>query len=265
MIVEPGTRVLLTGASGGIGIATARAFAARGAQLILSGRRADVLEPLAAETGGRPLPCDLADPAAVERLAEDAGELDVLVANAALPASGELGSFSVEQLDRALAVNLRAPMVLARSVASGMIERRRGGHLVFVSSMSGKAASPGGSVYSATKFGLRGFALGLRQDLRRHTIGVSTVFPGFIRDAGMFADTGAKLPSYVATRTPDDVARAILDAIEHDRGEVDVAPLSVRAGAAAASVLPEVVARVQARLGAADIALRMAEAQASKR
>ena len=264
MNVEPGTRVLLTGATGGIGVATARAFAARGAQLVLTGRRAEVLEPLAAETGGRPIVCDLADPDDVARLAGSAQDVDVLVANAALPASGELGSYTVAQLDRALDVNLRAPIVLSRLLVDGMAARRRG-HLVFVSSMSGKAASPGGSVYAATKFGLRGFALGLRQDLREHGIGVSTVFPGFVSDAGMFAETGAELPGYVATRTPEDVAAGILAAIEGDRAEVDVAPLAMRAGAAVSGLVPELVARVQGRLGSADISLRMAEAQAGKR
>src|SRR4051794_1654035 len=264
MKIEPGTRVLVTGATGGVGAATARAFAARGARLVLTGRRAEVLAPLAAETGGRPVPCDLTDPAAVDALAEEAGDVDVLVANAALPASGTLTSFSVEQLDRALDVNLRAPMVLARALSPAMAERGRG-HLVFVSSLSGKSASPGGSVYSATKFGLRGFALALRQDLREAGVGVSTVFPGFIRDAGMFAESETELPRYVGTRTAAQVAAAILRAVEHDRSELDVAPLGLRAGAAVAGLVPEVVARVQARLGAADIARRMAAGQASKR
>ena len=105
-----GSTVLLTGATGGIGHAIARALAGRGANLILTGRRADVLEPLAAECGGRALAVDLAVPDEVERLVKDAGEVDILVANAALPASGTLDSFSVQEIDRALAVNLRAPM-----------------------------------------------------------------------------------------------------------------------------------------------------------
>jgi short-subunit dehydrogenase len=262
--IEPGTRVLLTGATGGIGAATARALGARGAQLVLTGRRADVLAPLAAETGAQAVVADLADPASVDALVAAAGDVDVVVANAALPSSGELGSFTVEQLDRALAVNLRAPIALAHAFA-GTMAARGSGHFVFVNSLSGKTASPGGSVYSATKFGLRGFALGLRQDLAPAGVGVSTVFPGFIRDAGMFADTGAALPGYVATRSPEDVAGAVIRAVERNRGEVAVAPLSLRAAAAVAGLVPEVVARAQARLGASDIAREMAAAQASKR
>jgi len=100
--------VLLTGATGGIGHSIARAFAAQGADLVLTGRRADVLEPLAAEVGGRALACDLGDGAAVDRLVAVAGAVDVLVANAALPASGPLLEYTQEQIDRALEVNLRA-------------------------------------------------------------------------------------------------------------------------------------------------------------
>lgn len=252
---------LVTGATGGIGHAIARALRARGAHLVLTGRRAEVLEPLAAETGGRAVRCDLADRAALDALLDDLGEdVDVLVANAALPASGALLDHSPEQIDRALDVNLRAAMQMARRLAEPMA-RRRAGHLLFVSSMSGKAASPGSSVYSATKFGLRGFALALREDLREAGVGVSTVFPGFIRDAGMFADADVRLPRYVGTRTPEEVAAAVVRAIERNRAEVDVAPLGVRLGAGLAGVAPSPAAAVQRRLGAERVAAQLAESQ----
>jgi uncharacterized protein len=259
-----GRTALLTGATGGIGAAIARALSARGVTLLLSGRRTDVLEPLASELGARALECDLSDPAAVDRLADEAASVDVLVANAALPASGRLTTFTQEEIDRALAVNLRAPIALARRLVEPMMERRSG-HLVFVSSLSGKTASPGGSVYSATKFGLRGFALGLRQDLRPHGVGVSIVAPGFVRGAGMFHDSGAKLPAYIGTNTPEQVADGVVRAIERNRAEVEVAPLGVRAGVAAGGLLPELVANVQRRLGGDRISERMAEGQRPKR
>jgi short-subunit dehydrogenase len=259
-----GRSVLLTGATGGIGQAIAQALAERGARLVLTGRRADVLEPLAAELSGRAVACDLSRAEEVTRLLEDVGNADVLVANAALPASGALSSFSVEEIDRALAVNLRAPMVLARALSAGMAARGHG-HLVFVSSLSGKSASPGSSVYSATKYGLRGFALGLREDLRDSGVGVSTVFPGFISDAGMFHEAEVKLPGYVATRTPAQVADGVVRAIERNRSEVDVAPLRMRLGAVAAGLLPELTGRVQRRLGAQAIADAMAAGQREKR
>ncbi len=257
-------RVLVTGATGGIGEAIARAFAARGAQLTLTGRRSDVLEPLAGELGAKALVCDLSQRDDVERLAAEAGELDVLVANAALPASGELTELTQEQIDRMLEVNLRAPVALARALAPGMVARRRG-HMVFISSLAGKAASPASSIYSATKFGLRGFALGLREDLREHGVGVSVVAPGFIRDAGMFADAGASLPRLVATRGPDEVADGVIGAIERNRPEVAVAPVSLRLGASFASVAPGVAAAVSRRLGNAQIALDVAAGQRDKR
>jgi short-subunit dehydrogenase len=260
-----GRSALVTGATGGIGAAIARALAARGVSpLLLSGRRTEVLEPLASELGARAVQCDLSDPAAVDRLADEAESVDLLVANAALPASGRLTSFTQDEIDRALAVNLRAPIALARRLVEPMIARGSG-HLVFVSSLSGKAASPGGSVYSATKFGLRGFALGLRQDLRPHGVGVSVVAPGFVRDAGMFHDSGAKLPPFVSTISPEQVADGVVRAIERNRAEVEVAPLSLRAGAAAGGLLPELVANVQRRLGGDRISERMAEAQRPKR
>ena len=259
-----GSTVLITGATGGIGQAIARAMHARGGELILTGRRTDVLEPLARELDARAIAVDLSDAAEIERLVSEAGEVDILIANAALPATGTLDDYTVEQIDRALDVNLRAPIVLAHALAPGMVGRGRG-QLVFISSLAGKTASPGSALYNASKFGLRGFAGALRADLRRSGVGVSTVFPGFIRDAGMFADTGATLPPGVGTRSPEDVARAVVGAIERNRGEVDVAPLPLRAGTAFASLAPELAGNIQRRLGAERISEMMVAAQREKR
>jgi short-subunit dehydrogenase len=258
------SRVLLTGASGGLGQAIARALSQRGASLVLTGRRADVLEPLAQELGARTLVIDLAVPSEVDRLVGEAGEVDILVANAALPASGPLETFTVEQIDRALNVNLRAPIILAHGLVPQMVARG-GGHLLFMSSLAGKAATAGSSMYNASKFGLRGFASAMRSDLRSRNVGVSAVFPGFIRDAGMFADAGATLPPGIGTRTPEDVAAAVVDAIENNRGEVDVAPLTVRVSAAFAGIAPELGANLVRRLGGEDVARQLYEGQADKR
>ena len=254
----------MTGASGGLGHAIARALARRGADLVLTARRAEVLGPLAAELGGRALTCDLSDRAAVERLADEAGPVDVLVANAGVPGSGRLDTFSLEEIDRALDVNLRAPIVLARLLAEGMAARG-GGHLVFVSSLNGKTAPPGTPIYAATKFGLRGFAQSLRQDLRPRGVGVSVIFPGFIRDAGFFHDAGVELPAYVRTKPPEDVGRAVVEAIENERSEIDVAPLSVKVGTALARLAPDAAAVVQRRLGADRISAGFEAGQRDKR
>ncbi len=255
-----GRTALVTGASGGLGQAIARALVRRGADVVLTARRVEVLESLAAETGGRVVACDLGDRSSLLRLVEEAGPVDVLVANAGKPGSGRIESLPVEEIDRVIDVNLRAPMILSRLMCEGMATRG-GGHIVFVSSLSGKTGAPRTSVYAATKFGLRGFAQGLREDLRSRGVGVSTVFPGFIRDAGMFHESGAKLPGYVGTKTPEDVAEAVISAIEKDRAEIDVAPLGLRLGTMFASFAPETAAALQRRLGADDIASDMATGQ----
>jgi short-subunit dehydrogenase len=259
-----GSTILLTGATGGIGQAIARALHERGGKLILTGRRTEVLEPLAAELGARTLAVDLADPVEIDRLVRDAGEVDILVANAALPASGRLETFTMNEIDRALDVNLRAPIALAHALAPAMIARGNG-HLLFMSSLSGKSATPGTAIYNATKFGLRGFATALRADLRPSGVGVSAIFPGFIRDAGMFAEAGVELPAGVGTASPEDVARATVLAIERNRAEIDVAPLPLRVGAAFSGLAPELSARVARKLGSDEISRAMHAGQREKR
>lgn len=260
-----GGNVLITGATGGLGQAIARDFARRGASLILTGRRADVLENLANELGGHAFPCDLARREEVQRLIAEVQEtaIDVFIANAALPATGLLTSLTQDKIDRLLDVNLRAPIALARALTPGMIERRRG-HMVFMSSLSGKAASPASSLYCATKFGLRGFALSIREELRPHRVGVSVVLPGFIRDAGMFADSGVKLPPGIRTRTPEEVAAAVISAVERNRAEVEVAPATLRVGAAFAGAAPSLAATGQRLLGGGKLASELASGQRNK-
>ena len=203
-----GKTVLLSGATGGLGRTIATALAGRGASLVLSSRKREALEELAQALPGdghRTAVADLAEPEAAERLAAEAGAVDALVANAGLPGTGRLDDFSQQELGRVLRVNLEAPIRLTRELVPGMQERGSG-HLVYVTSLAGKAISPRASLYSATKFGLRGFALGLREDLWKRGIGVSLVTPGFVREAGMFHDSGAKPPPGFGTTTPDKVA-----------------------------------------------------------
>jgi short-subunit dehydrogenase len=261
-----GSTALLTGATGGIGQAITAALAARGASLILSGRRRDELQRAAEEVGAGTIVADLAVRADVDRLAAEAlaADVDVLIANAALPASGWFADLSPDDIDRILEVNLRAPIVLARALAPAMSARGRG-HMVFMSSLSGKTASPASSMYSATKFGLRGFALGLREDLRPHGVGVSVVVPSFIRDAGMYAKADVKLPPGVGTKSPQDVADAVIKAIERNRAELDVAPISLRVGAAVGSVAPGLAAWGSRLMGSHRVAAAFAERQRDQR
>jgi short-subunit dehydrogenase len=242
-----GRKALLTGATGGLGRAIAQALAQRGAQLTLSARNREALEALAAELPGgghEVLPADLAEPGAAERLAAEAAGTEILIANAGLPGAGLLTDFSAEDVKRALRVNLETPMLLARALYPAMLESGAG-HLVFVASLSGKAASPRTSVYNATKFGLRGFALGLRSDLGPRGVGVSLVSPGFVREAGMFADSGAKPPPGMGTATPEQVGAATVKAIERDKIEVAVAPIPQRFGAHLALASPALGVKAQ--------------------
>jgi len=261
-----GSRVLLTGATGGIGKSIARALHARGAEVLVTGRREDVLAELRAELGERvtPITADLSDRDAVAELARAAEGVDAFVANAALPASGPIEDFTPEEIDRALEVNLRAPIQLVRELMPGMVERGRG-HVVLISSLSGKVASPGSGVYSATKFGLRGFGSSLRQDLHDTGVGVTVVYPGFIRDAGMFEEAGVELPPGVGTSAPEEVAEAVVSGIEDERAEIDVAPAAMRAGSFVASIAPVTSAKIQRKLGSAEVAEQMRSGQRDKR
>jgi short-subunit dehydrogenase len=262
-----GRRALITGATGGIGRAIATALHERGAHVLLNGRREEVLNQLVDDLGAErceSLPADLASADEVDALLERAGRIDILVANAALPGSGRLDEYSAEEIDRALDVNLRAPIHLSRGLVPSMLERREG-HLVFISSISGKVASGRGSIYAATKFGLRGFATSLHDELRDEDVGVTTVFPGFISDAGMWAETGIELRKGVTTRTPEQVAAAVVKGIETNKSEIDVAPLTLRAGGWAAGISQSAVQRLQRLGGSEELTKRMAEGQRAKR
>ena len=260
-----GRTILITGATGGLGHAIAQAFAARGARLVLSGRRPDVLASLASSVPDAVVaPADLTDPDSVRALAEAHPDVDVVVANAAMPGSGRLETFTEEQIDRVLDVNLRAPIVLSRLYVPAMRERGSG-HFVFMSSLSGRAPVAGGSLYAATKFGLRGFGASLRADLRGTGVGRLDRLPrlrarrGDVRRERRGASPGFR------TVSPERVADATVTAVERDRGEVTVAPLELRLGTALAAVAPDLASKVSNKLGGERIAQRMAEGQADKR
>jgi short-subunit dehydrogenase len=262
-----GKTALLTGATGGLGRAIAVALAGRGAKLSLSGRKAEALEALAAELPGeghRVLPSDLGELGAAEKLAADAGPVDILVANAGLPGSGRLQELTGEQLARTLRVNLEAPMLLAQALESAMVERGAG-HMVFIASLSGKSATPLSSVYNATKFGLRGFALGLRADLDPLGIGVSIVSPGTIREAGMYADSGAKPIPGLGTGSPKQVADAVVKAIERNKVEIAVAPVRQRALAHFALTSPGISVKVASGDAGQKAAQAVVDGQLNKR
>jgi uncharacterized protein len=112
---------------------------------------------------------------------------------------------------------------------------------------------------------LRGFAAAMRDELHGSGVGVTLVSPGFVSEAGLFADTGVKLPPYVRLRSPRQVADAVIRGIERDRGEIDVAPFAMRISAWLAGIAPGAVAASARRLGSAEVADRLAERQRVKR
>jgi len=264
-----GKRVLLSGATGGIGRAIAEELAGRGARMVLSSRKKTELQDLARSLPGgarrhKVIVADLAKPGAAVKLVKDAGDVDVLVANAALPGTGKIESYSQTNLERALRVNFESPIVMAQALVP-RLEKKSEGHLVFIASLSGKVATPRTALYSATKFGLRGFAFGLREDLHSSGVGVSVVSPGFVREAGMFHESNTDPPPGLGTTTPKKVGKAVARAIRRNRNEITVAPRRQRFVTEIGYRHPEFAARVQRRGGADRIAEQLAEGQSDKR
>lgn len=264
-----GRTALLTGATGGLGRAIAQSLALCGARLVLSSRKKDELAELAGSLPGqghRTIVTELGEEGAGEKLIEAAtadGPLDIFVANAGLPGSGRLEDLSQENVTRVLRVNLESPIRATRALLPSMLDRGVG-HFVYVSSLSGKTPSPRSSMYNASKFGLRGFAFALRQDLRGTGVSASLVLPGFIRDAGMFADAGMNPPLGMGTSTPEEVGDAVVRAVEADKAEIVVAPPQQRVMAAFGSTFPVLAAYVQRGRGE-RVADQLASRQTEKR
>lgn len=241
-------RLLLTGATSGLGPGLAHALHVAGYHLVLSGRRPEALARLARElVGSETIAADLGRPGEVERLAREAGEVDVLVANAGVHARGTFLEIDVPAIEEVLAVNLRAPVVLTRLLLEGMVARGRG-QIVLMASMGGQAPAPGQIVYGPTKAGLRAFGFALRNELRGSGVGVSLVSPYFVAEAGMFARTGAHAPGEV---TPRQVTDAVLRAVRRNPAEITVAPPWLRAFRRVPGAFPEVMSLLPIRHPAA--------------
>jgi NAD(P)-dependent dehydrogenase (short-subunit alcohol dehydrogenase family) len=214
-----GEVAIVTGASSGIGAATARELAQRGAVVVLAARRADALQA-EAETirgaGGQALaiPADVTDRTQLTQLAERAtatfGRVDVLVNNAGANWSKPLASSRPDEVVRLLEVNLLGAMLLTHAVLPGMLERRHGS-IISVVSLSGRVAME--PLYSATKYGLRGFSLALRRQVAGSGVSVSLVSPGNIRTA-MTSHLEVRMPG------PELVATTIADLVTRPRREV---------------------------------------------
>jgi 3-oxoacyl-[acyl-carrier protein] reductase len=178
-----GKTALVTGATGGLGGAIARAFAAQGAKVAVSGTRVEPLEAVAAEIGGAALACDLGDTAAVDALvnrAEEAlGPLDILVSNAGVTKDGLLLRMKDEDWDRVIALNLSAYFRLSRAALKGMM-KRRSGRIIGITSVVGVTGNPGQANYAASKAGMIGFTKSLAQEVASRNVTANCIAPGFI-------------------------------------------------------------------------------------
>jgi short-subunit dehydrogenase len=216
-----GARVLLTGASGGIGAAVATTLVQRGARLVVSGRDETALATAQLPAGTRTITADLTNEAAVRQLAKQAGDLDVLINNAGVGWYGSTAEMPCDDIRRLVEVNTLAPLLLTRLVLPGMAERRRG-HVVFVGSVAGHLGVENEAVYSATKAAVRTYAEALQAEVRGQGIAVSTISPGAVA-TDFFAHRGTSYQrSWPAAVPPETVATAIANAIERGDRQVFV-------------------------------------------
>jgi 3-oxoacyl-[acyl-carrier protein] reductase len=180
-----GKTALVTGATGGIGAEIARALAAAGARVAVSGTRAEVLAALVGELDGGAvaLPCNLSDAAEVEALVPAAeaalGQLDILVNNAGITRDNIFLRMKDEEWEQVLAVNLTASFRLMRAATKGMM-RRRNGRIISIGSVVGTTGNPGQGNYAASKAGLIGLSKALAAEIASRNVTVNVVSPGFI-------------------------------------------------------------------------------------
>ena len=182
-----GKTALVTGATGGIGAAIARALHAQGATVAVSGRQTDKLEALAKELGDRAhvVPCDLADRTAVGKLVDEAvaklGRLDILVNNAGLTRDNLFMVMKDEQWDEVIAVNLTSTFMLCRTAAREMVRAKTGyGRIINIASISGVFGNPGQGNYAASKAGIIGMTKSLAREVAARNITANCIAPGFI-------------------------------------------------------------------------------------
>jgi 3-oxoacyl-[acyl-carrier protein] reductase len=238
-----GKSALVTGASGGIGGAIARALHAQGAEVALSGTRADALEALAAALGARArvLPCNLADPVATEKLVAEAeaalGKLDILVNNAGLTRDTLAVRMKDEDWQTVLDVDLTAGFRLARGALRGMM-KRRWGRIIGITSIVGVTGNPGQANYTASKAGIIGLIKTVGAEYAKRGVTANCIAPGFIKtpmtDALNEKQREAILSKVPAAKlgTSEDIAAAAVYLSSNEAGYVTGQTLHVNGGMA---------------------------------
>jgi short-subunit dehydrogenase len=268
--VLAGRTALVTGAAGGLGARLSRALAREGMALVLSGRDRTGLEALRDElrSGGAAadvVEADLSRREDVLRVVPDAervhGPVDLLVNNAGIEITKRFTELTDEDVDRATAVNLVAPMLLTRAVLPGMLARGRG-HVVTVASMSGKVGVSCNESYSATKAAVIALTRSLRAEFRHAPVGFSAISPGFIADTGMYGRFTRQEDVHASRLAgevdPERVVDATLDAIRRDRPDVVVNGTPIRPALALDAVAPRVFERMADRFGVHEMFERVA-------
>ncbi len=239
-----GMTALVTGASGGLGSSIAKALAAQGARLALSGSNAAKLEAFAAELGGDnvPLVCNLSDPAEVDQLIPRAvealgGKLDILINNAGVTRDNLLMRMKDEEFDDVIAINLAAAFRLMRAAARPMMKARFG-RIISITSVVGQTGNPGQANYVASKAGLEGMTKAVAQELASRGVTANCVAPGFMTSAMTEALNDAqrdailgRIPSG-AMGTGDDIGAAVVYLASKEAGYVTGQTLHVNGGMA---------------------------------
>lgn len=238
-----GKTALVTGASGGIGGAIAKALHAAGATVAIHGTRREALDVLAAELGERVhvLPANLSKPEEVEQLAKDAeaalGSLDILVNNAGITKDGLILRMKDDDWDAVLNVNLTAAFRLTRAAVKGMMKRRHG-RVINITSIVGVTGNPGQVNYCASKAGMIGMTKSLAQEVASRNITVNAVAPGFIATAmtdELNDEQKARINSQIPAGrmgSPEEIAAAVLYLASAEAAYVTGQTLHVNGGMA---------------------------------
>ncbi len=236
-----GKGALVTGASGGIGKAIAKALHAQGATVAISGTNKEKLDALAAELGDRVfvLPCDLRDRAAVAKLGDDAekalGKVDILVNNAGITHDNLFMRMKDEEWDEVIAVNLTSVFVLIRTILRNMM-RRRYGRIVNIASISGVLGNPGQPNYAASKAGLVGMTKSLAREVSARGITANCIAPGFITTPMTDALTEKQVEAIAAAipaqkfGKPEDVAAAVVFLASDEAGYITGETMHINGG-----------------------------------